>query len=144
MGRVVKSIGGIPREYSLTEEAVEYYVSQKCSSYNAYKTGDIVYVREYNYASGNIGHDHLFVIVDKDINAIPIEYLGVLISSKLKKTKYKGNIILKKNRSNNLIKDSIVKTDVIYAINIENIICKIGKVDNETLKLLKDGNVEYA
>ena len=42
--------------------------------------GDIVFVKEYRYKSGQIGHNHLFVIISEK-EAIEISYFGFLISS---------------------------------------------------------------
>lgn len=102
-----------------------------------YEIGDIVFVKEYIYPDGKIGKDHLFVIIDKDNTAVPIENFGMLISSKLEKLKYKTNKLLEKDKVNNLHKDSIVKTDVIYKILNEQIVFKIGKIDNEKIEEYK-------
>lgn len=56
---------------------------------------------------------------------VPIEYFGMLISSKAYKAKYKTNILLTKDKSNNLKEDIIVKTDVIYKIDSDSIMFKI-------------------
>ncbi len=52
---------------------------------------------------------------------------------------HKGKIenILKKDNTNNLHKNSIVKTDVVYKILNEQILFKIGKVDNEKIEEYK-------
>ena len=84
-----------------------------------------------------IGKDHLFVIIDQDNTAVPIENFGMLISSNLEKLKFNSNKLLKKDNINNLHKDSIVKTDVIYKISNEQILFKIGKVDNEKIEEYK-------
>ncbi|MBR1803121.1 MAG: hypothetical protein IJ777_04075 [Clostridia bacterium] len=102
-----------------------------------YDIGDIVFVREYTYSDGRIGNNHFFVIIDQDNTAIPIENLGMLISSNLAKLKFHTNKLLEKDKINNLHKDSIVKTDVIYKILNEQILFKIGKVDNEKIEEYK-------
>ncbi len=84
-----------------------------------------------------IGKDHLFVIIDQDNTAVPIENFGMLISSNLEKLKFNSNKLLKKDNINNLHKDSIVKTDVIYKILNEQILFRIGKVDNEKIEEYK-------
>ncbi len=61
----------------------------------------------------------------------------MLISSNLEKLKFKENKFLKKDKLNNLQKDSIVKTDVIYKILNEQIIFKIGTVDYEKVEEYK-------
>ena len=68
---------------------------------------------------------------------MPIENFGMLISSNLEKLKFKANILLEKDNVNNLHKDSIVKTDVIYKILNEQILFKIGKVDSEKIEEYK-------
>ena len=61
----------------------------------------------------------------------------MLISSNLEKLKFNSNKLLEKGNINNLHKDSIVKTDVIYKISNEQILFKIGKVDNEKIEEYK-------
>ena len=61
----------------------------------------------------------------------------MLISSNLDKLKFNANKFLEKDKINNLHKDSIVKTDVIYKISNEQIIFKIGKVDDEKIEEYK-------
>lgn len=112
------------------EELKEYVyeIEEEETPYSSYSIGDIVYVKSYSYKNGDKGQKHLFVIVDQDNVAVPIEYLCMILSSKIEKIKYKSNILLKKDKYNNLNVDSIVKTDVIYVIKNENIIGKIGEV----------------
>ena len=62
----------------------------------------------------------------------------MLISSNLEKLKFESNKLLKKDNSNNLRRDSIVKTDVLYKILNEQIIFKIGTVDRERIEEYKD------
>ena len=61
----------------------------------------------------------------------------MLISSNLDKLKFNSNVLLEKDENNNLYKDSIVKTDVVYKILNEQIIFKIGKVDKEKIEEYK-------
>ena len=108
------------------------------SEYNVkYYIGDIVFVKEYTYIDGSSGKNHLFVIIDQDNTAVPIENFGMLISSHLKKLKFDSNKLLERDSTNNLRKDSIVKTDAIYKILNEQILFKIGKVDNEKIEEYK-------
>ena len=51
----------------------------------------------------------------------------------LEKLKFSSNKLLKKDEINNLHKDSIVKTDVIYKIKDEQISFKIGRIDEEKI-----------
>lgn len=89
------------------------------------------------YSDGRIGTNHLFVIIDKNNTAVPIENISMLISSNLSKLKFKANKLLKKDKTNNLYKDSIVKTDVIYKIPNEQISFRIGKIDIEKVEEYK-------
>lgn len=61
----------------------------------------------------------------------------MLISSNLNKLKFKGNILIEKDSENRLHKDSLVKTDVIYKILNEQILFKIGKVDEVKIEEYK-------
>lgn len=66
----------------------------------------------------------------------------MLISSNLEKMKFKTNKILVKDDLNNLNKDSIVKTDVLYKILNEQIVFKIGMVDYEKIEEYKNSFYE--
>lgn len=98
----------VPSEYALTIEEVTYYVSE---NFENIQKGDIVSVKKFIYANGEIGQNHLFVILDNN-RYMPIEYFGRIISSNAKKEKY--NIKVNKDKENNLYKNSIVKSDHIY------------------------------
>lgn len=129
-------------EYPVEEEwhrgKLENVLKEDIEDYNiSYSIGDIVFVKEYNYSDGKKGTNHFFVIIDKDNTAVPIENFGMLISSNLDKLRFKVNKLLEKNAINNLKKDSIVKTDVVYKILNEQIIFKIGTVDNEKIEEYK-------
>ena len=124
------------KESMLSEEEVKYYASSK--KIVKYSIGDIVFVREYRYSDGKIGNNHFFVIIDRDNTAVPIENFGMLISSNLDKLRFSTNKLLEKDEINNLHKDSIVKTDVIYKILNEQIMFKIGKVDNYRIEEYKN------
>ncbi len=137
----VKELNEAFEEFPVEEEwhkgKIENVLKEESESYNIYEIGDIVFVKEYAYPDGKIGNNHFFVIIDKDNTAVPIENFGMLISSNLDKLKFKTNKLLQKDEINNLHKDSIVKTDVIYKISNEQIIFKIGKVDNEKIEEFK-------
>ena len=96
----------------------------------------------YKYFDGKKGTNHFFVIIDKDDTAVPIENFGMLISSNLDKLKYRANKLFEKDNLNNLHRDSIVKTDVLYKILNEQIIFKIGTVDSEKIEEYKKGFYE--
>lgn len=107
-----------------------------------YKIGDIVYVKNYMYENGKKGENHLFVIIGENNLAVSIEYFGMLISSKIHKQKYKENKLLLKDNENKLNVDSIVKTDVVYKIENEEIVFKIGQVDNLKIEEYKESYFE--
>lgn len=94
-----------------------------------YEIGDIVFVSKYKYENGKDGNNHLFVIISDDNEYIPIEYFGMIVSSRIEKAKYKSNVKINKNIENGLHQDSIVKCDYIYKIPSKNIVMKIGRVD---------------
>lgn len=98
-----------------------------------YEIGSIVFVSKYTYDGGEKGQNHLFVIIDDDDNLVPIEYFGMIVSSRIEKSKknskFKYNEPLKKNKTNGLNTDSIVKCDNIYKIPTRNIQFRIGQVD---------------
>ena len=138
----VKDVKEAFDEYPVEEEwhkgKIENILKEKEESYNInYEIGDIVFVKEYTYSDGKIGSNHLFVIIDQDNTAVPIENFGMLISSNIEKLKFNSNKLLEKDNINNLHKDSIVKTDVIYKILNEQILFKIGNVDKEKIEEYK-------
>ena len=116
----VKDLEEAFEEFPVEEEwhkgKVENVLNEDSEIYSIYEIGDIVFVKEYTYSNGKIGNNHFFVIIDQNNTAVPIENFGMLISSNLEKLKFKANILLEKDNVNNLHKDSIVKTDVIYKI----------------------------
>lgn len=124
-----------PVEEEIHQGDINYFVAETIIRYGKYKVGDIVYVKEYQYEDGTIGNNHLFVIVDDQNKSVPLEYFGFILSSKILKSKYETNELIKKNSINNLNKDSIIKLDVLYLISSEDIIKVIGKVsENELLE----------
>lgn len=137
----VKELEEAFKEYPVEEEwhkgKLENVLKENGESYNLYEIGDIVFVKEYSYPNGEIGNNHFFVIIDQDNTAVPIENFGMLVSSNLDKLKFKSNKILKRDEMNNLHKDSLVKTDIIYKISDEQIIFKIGIVSYEKIEEYK-------
>ena len=129
------------KEFPVEEEwhkgKIENVLIEDNTIYTIYEIGDIVFVKEYTYYNGEIGTNHLFVIIDKDNTAVILENFGMLISSNLDKLKYPKNKLLKKDMKNNLDKDSIIKTDVIYRISNNQILFKIGEVDKEKIEEYK-------
>lgn len=129
-------------EYPVEEEwhkgKIENVVRESEEEYYLYEIGDIVFVRNYYYPDGTEGENHFFVIIDQNNMAVPIENFGMLISSRIDKAKYEANKLLEKDEMNKLHCDSIVKTDVIYKILNEQIIFRIGKVDNNNIKEYKE------
>ena len=137
----VKDLKDAFEEYPVEEEwhkgKVENVLNENNKSYNFYEIGDIVFVREYSSPSGEKGKNHFFVIIDQDNTAVPIENFGMLVSSNLNKLKFKANKLLEKDKQNNLDKDSLVKTDIIYKIPTEQILFKIGIVSYEKIEEYK-------
>lgn len=113
------------------------YLNEEEEIYSSYNIGDIVFVNNYKYQNGKAGKNHLFVIIEKNNLAVPIENFGMLISSNIEKVRYKTNEMLKKDNKNKLKVDSIVKTDVIYKILDKQILFKIGEVDIEKVEEYK-------
>lgn len=127
-----------PVEQEWHKGRIENVVCEERSNYDStYKIGDIVFVREYKYNNGNKGNNHLFVIIDQNNLAVPIENFGMLISSNLDKLRFNSNVLLEKDEINHLKKDSLVKTDVIYRILNEQILFKIGTVEQEKIEVYK-------
>lgn len=130
----IKDVSEAFKEYPPEEEwhhgEIDYFISEPSFHYNARCViGDIVFVREYLYNDGTKGRNHLFVIVENDYQAVPIEYFGMIISSQLNKLKYNTNVLLYKDDKNNLDRDSIVKVDEIYRLAKEQIVFVLGKVN---------------
>lgn len=138
----VRDIKEAFEEYPVEEEwhkgKIENVVRESEEEYYLYEVGDIVFVGNYQYPDGREGKNHFFVIIDQNNMAVPIENFGMLISSKIDKTRYEANKLLEKDEMNKLHCDSIVKTDVIYKILNEQIIFRIGKVDNDNIKEYKE------
>ena len=134
----VKDLKDAFEEYPVEEEwhkgKVENVLNEDYKSYSFYEIGDIVFVKEYSYPDGKKGENHFFVIIDQDNTAVPIENFGMLVSSNLNKLKFKTNKLLEKDEKNNLHKDSLVKTDIIYKIPNKQIIFKIGIVSYEKIE----------
>lgn len=131
-----------PEEYSLTDDEINYYISENFEEIDNIKRGDIVFVTTYAYSSGEIGKNHLFVIIDKN-KFISFEYFGMIISSNLKKSTYKYNYKINSDNNNNLNKDSIVKTDCIYKLRGENIKFIVGHLDENIINIFEEKYEEY-
>ena len=142
----VRDIEEAFNEYPVEEEwhkgKVENVLKEIDAQYNEYKIGDIVFVKNYSYPDGSKGENHFFVIIDQNNMAIPIEYFGMLISSRVDRIKYKQNKLLEKDNLNGLNRNSIVKTDVIYKIMNSQILFKIGKVDKKRIEEYKQSFYE--
>lgn len=139
----VKDLSEAFKEYPPEEEwhkgdAISFLGESKVECLAKYNIGDIVYVKEFLYPNGSIGYNHLFVIIDDDNIGVPLDYFGFLISSKINKLKYNSNVLLEKDFLNSLSKDSIVKTDYVYKISSDNILFKIGSVDENNVLRYKN------
>lgn len=138
----IKDLKEAFEEFPVEEEwhkgKIENVLKEDNEHYNiVYEIGDIVFVKEYKYPDGKIGNNHFFVIIDKNNTAVPIENFGMIISSNLNKLKFKSNKLLEKDEINNLHKDSLVKTDIVYRILNEQIVFKVGIVSYEKIEEYK-------
>lgn len=133
----IKDVSEAFKEFPPEEEwhkgDINSFLFEETEKYGEYEIGDIVFVKEFQYSNGFKGINHLFVIIERDNYAVPIEYFAMLISSHTEKLKSSANRYLIRNKLNNLHRDSIVKTDEIYKIKSENIMFKIGEVEKETV-----------
>ena len=134
-------------EYPVEEEwhqgKIENILCEDEEIYSIYQIGDIVFVKDYKYNDGTSGKNHLFVIIEQNNIAVPIENFGMLISSKIDKVKYETNKLLEKDDKNNLKMNSIVKTDVVYKILNNQILFKIGQVDIDKVEEYKKSFYKY-
>ncbi len=130
----------VENEWHKGEE--DFFISEDTETYNRYSIGDIVFVKNFMYENGQQGQNHLFVIVDENNLVVPIDYFGMLISSQLDKLKYGSNKPINKSEENGLNKDSLVKTDVIYKLNVNQILFKIGSIDEENVEKYKNSLLE--
>jgi len=126
-----------PVEEEYHKGEIEYFLREDTIEYNRYKVGDIVFVKEYLYKDGARGSNHFFVIIDNINLVVPIEYFSMLLSSNIKKESY-TNKLLKKDNINNLKKDSIVKTDVVYIISEDAISFKLGEIQLDMVEKYKE------
>lgn len=101
------------------------------------EVGDIVFVNRYTYKNGQVGNNHLFVIISEE-EAVEINYFGFLLSSNTDKETYPYNEKINKNEENNLNKDSIVKCDDLIKLYGEEIKFKIGTVTKGELERFLD------
>ena len=89
----VKDVEEAFEKYPVNEEEhcgkIENILNEEKETYGLYSIGDIVFVKKYEYQDGKEGNNHLFVIIDQNNLAVPIENFGMLISSNLNKIKYK-------------------------------------------------------
>ncbi len=135
---VSKAFEEFPVEDEWHKGKIENVLNEDIDFYRIdYNIGDIVFVENYTYSDGKIGTNHLFVIIDKNNIAVPIENISMLISSNLDKLKFNTNKLIKKDNKNHLKQDSIVKTDVLYKILNEQISFRIGKIDIEKVEEYK-------
>lgn len=108
-----------------------------------FSIGDIVFVAKYHYKSGELGENHLFVIID-DGQAIDWDnYFGFLVTSNQEQIKYPYNKKLNKNDKNHLDKDSVVKCDDFIEISEEEIQFKVGNVEQSDLERFLDTYFKY-
>ena len=72
-----------------------YYSVAETTTCRSYNVGDIVFVPKFKYEDGSNGINHLFVIIEKNNYAIPLDYFCLLISSNIKKLRYSYQYIQK-------------------------------------------------
>ncbi len=140
---VTEAFDEYPPEKEWHKGKIENVLNEPESKYNCYNIGDIVFVKKYYYNNGEEGNNHLFIIVDINYIAVPIESFGMLLSSNIEKQSYKSNVLLKKDIKNGLKKDSIVKTDAIYLLKESQILFKIGTVDKKIVEEYKKMFVDF-
>jgi len=143
----IKDVSEAFKKYPVKEEwhegKIENVLKEVKAIYGPYTVGDIVFVPNFTYPNGKKGENHFFVIIAQNVVnginniAVPIENIGMLISSKIEKAKYAQNKLVKKDNKNGLIYDSIVKTDEIYNIQNTQILFKIGSIDLDTIEYYK-------
>lgn len=142
----VKDLEEAFKEFPVEEEwhkgKVENVLREDSAKYDYYNIGDIVFVSVYVYPDGKLGSNHLFVIIDKDNTAIPIEYIGMILSSQINKMKFESNKLIKKDDKNNLNKDSIIKTDTIYKLSDKQILFKVGEIEKDKIEQYKNSFYE--
>lgn len=112
-----------------------------------YQMGDIVWASEGKNKENNKNvKNHFFVIIDDDGNVVPIEYFGLVISSRTDKSKenspFKYNEPLYANECG-LKNDGIVKCDQLMDIPADNISRKVGAMDIEVLNRFLDAFENY-
>jgi len=117
---------------------IENVLNEDSAKYDYYDIGDIVFVSVYLYSDGKIGSNHLFVIIDRDNTAVPIEYIGMILSSQIDKLKFKSNKLVKKDNKNNLARDSIIKTDIVYKLKDKQILFKVGEIEKDKIEEYKN------
>ena len=137
----VKDLTEAFEEFPVEEEwhkgKVENVLKEDSEKYEYYNIGDIVFVSVYIYPDGKMGSNHLFVIIDRNNTAVPIEYIGMIISSQIDKIKFKSNKLIKKDNKNNLNKDSIIKTDTVYKLRDKQILFKVGEIEKDKIEEYK-------
>lgn len=108
-----------------------------------FSIGDIVFVAKYQYKSGKLGENHLFVIIEDGQAVDWDDYFGFLITSNQKQKKYPYNEELNKNSTNHLYKDSVVKCDDFIEISEKEIQFKIGEVEQKDLSRFLNTYMKY-
>lgn len=115
-----------------------------------YRMGDIVWASEATKKEEieqrkNV-RNHFFVIIDDDGKVVPIDYFGLVVSSRTEKSKenspYKYNEPLYANECG-LKYDGIVKCDQLMNIPSENISRKVGEIDTDVLNRFLDAFENY-
>lgn len=115
-----------------------------------YQMGDIVWAseaisKEENENKTNV-KNHFFIIIDDDGKVVPIDYLGLVVSSRTDKSKenspFKYNEPLYANECG-LKNDGIVKCDQLMEIPASNISRKVGELDADVFSRFLDAFENY-
>jgi len=130
----VKNLYSLNDEFENEEYSVLF---ENTTKYNEFCIGDLVFVGRYKYKNGKNGNNHIFLIVDLSRAYNSVIYYGMILSSQIHKITYSSNKLIKRDYTNNLQKDSIIKTDVIYKIFTKNILLKIGNIDKTKVEFYK-------
>lgn len=138
---LIKNVSQAFKDYPVEEEIhqgnINYFINELETIYGNYQVGDIVLINNYQYEDGTIGTNHLFVIIDLYNKAVPMDYFGMILSSRIEKINYNYNRLIKKDDKNNLRYDSLIKLDQTYILLKENIIGKIGCIENDKIQEYK-------
>lgn len=114
-----------------------------------YQKGDIIWASEAKNLSveNNDVKNHYFVLINDDGMAVPFEYYGFVISSRIDKSKdnspFKYNEPIEKSDENQLETNSIIKCDQLFNIPADNIGGKLGSAEQDDFIRFLDAFGDY-